>query len=485
MIRLILFLPVIFFSIVLSAQELTITHGKPLQEKLNYYDLSRTSYDTVSHTAYDATLLGDNLQIEIFKDYVTSTARIDDFSVRKFPGETTVLPRDFLNVGRKFYMTYLVRRGLEGTVYAKELNPDLSPAGQAKVLATFPVTKVNDLFGIYASKDAKQLLLVREGLGKILVKSFDESLVNVWSKEIEIQTTELVIEAVGLNGNGDLYLGGHYFKKGKQVDHFAIAYSMKTQQLQTTYFPMDEGLELFNFNMSALQNGEPLVACMYSKKRERGYRLYKIEEGTLKFNQFATRPLSDEFKSTIRLGYKDETLHVTDIATLKNGNVILLIEGNVYHQGEDFKSKYGNFKTHPTYYASPTNVICINPTGTPAWDKTVRKFQQQASVSYFLGHYFFHGNNKVYVVYNDVNENFNLNPFAPQKGWVLKEKNMYVAIAEIDEHGNAKKLNLVSKNPTEVSYFMVDKTMALQDYSYRFKLITARGTHYSILKVNP
>jgi hypothetical protein len=482
MIRLILFLPVIFFSVVLSAQELTITHGKPLQEKLDYYDLSHTSYDTVSHTAYEATLLGDNLQIEIFKDYVTSATRIDDFSVRKFPGETTVLPRDFLNVGRKFFMTYLVRRGSEGTVYAKELNPDLSPAGQAKILATFPVTKVNDLFRIYASKDAKQLLVVREGLGKILVKSFDESLVNVWSKEIEIQTIGLVIEAVGLNGNGDLYLGGHYDKKGKQVDHFAIVYSIKTQQLQTTCFPLDEGIELFNFNMRALENGEPLVACMYSKKRERGYRLYKIEEGTLQFGLFATRPLSDEFKSTISVGYKDETLHVTDIATLKNGNVILLIEGNVYHERAD----YGTYsKANPTYYASPTNVICINPTGTPAWDKTVRKFQQQASASYFLGHYFFHGNNKLYVVYNDVNENFNLNPFAPQKGWVLKEKNMYVAIAEIDERGNAKKLNLVSKNPKEVSYFMVDKTTALQAHSYRFKLITPKGTHYSILKVNP
>jgi hypothetical protein len=68
---------------------------------------------------------------------------------------------------------------------------------------------------------------------------------------------------------------------------------------------------------------------------------------------------------------------------------------------------------------------------------------------------------------------------------VLKEKNIYVAIAEIDERGNAKKLNLVSKNPKEVSYFMVDKTTALQDYSHRLKLITPKGTHYSILKVNP
>ncbi len=44
-----------------------------------------------------------------------------------------------------------------------------------------------------------------------------------------------------------------------------------------------------------------------------------------------------------------------------------------------------------------------------------------------------------------------------------KEKYMYVAISEIDEKGEAGKLNLVSKKPEEVSYFDVDRTEKISD----------------------
>jgi hypothetical protein len=129
-------------------------------------------------------------------------------------------------------------------------------------------------------------------------------------------------------------------------------------------------------------------------------------------------------------------------------------------------------------------VICISDSGNELWDKLVKKFQRQGTASHLIGHYFFQNNNKVYIVYNDVNENFNLNPLADQKAWMLKEKNMYVAIAEIDETGATRKLNLVTKTPNEVSYFVVDQTEKITDNLFRFKITSPRGIHYSLLEVN-
>ena len=67
---------------------------------------------------------------------------------------------------------------------------------------------------------------------------------------------------------------------------------------------------------------------------------------------------------------------------------------------------------------------------------------------------------------------------------MLKEENIYVAIAEIDEKGEARKLNLVTTKPNEVSYFVVDQTAKISDNLFRFKITTPKGTHYSLLEAN-
>ncbi len=486
MIRSILLIQFISLSAILSAQELTFTHGKPIDQKLNYYDkkygnqeFKMTYFDTVSRTAYHQTWEDENVNIEILKDYVNQSSIIKNFDIKIATGNPSALLHTFLNVGPEYYVIYSAINGNEVTASIQKINSDLIATGKAQPLATFPSSKDDDSFRVRLGKEGKQILFIRDYQDKIQVKSFSDSFAALWSKTFEVKTEDIVLSSIGVTEDGYLYIGGYYYKKREFVDPFVIVYSTKTQQHQVNYFPMEEGMELFNFNMSLLEDNEPVVACMYSKKRERGYRLYKINVATLQLENFATQAISEEFRKATNIGYKDENFTIPDIAKLQNGNFVFSIEGQVTHGANNT----GNISHSASYYTSPTNVITVNSSGTEEWDKLIRKFQQQGSASHLIGHYFFHSNNKVYLVYNDVNENFSLSPFVEQKAWVLKEKNMYVAIAEIDEKGNAKKLNLITKNPKEVSYFVVDDTRKITNNLFRFKITTPKGMHYSILEV--
>ncbi len=492
--RSVLLIKLILLSAILSAQELTFTHGIPIDYKLNHYDekygskdIKLTYIDTVSSTAYHISWKDEDMNIEILKDYVTLSSTIKKFDIKKVIGNPNASWKTFLNVGHKYYVVYSTSKDSEITASIQEINPDLTATGKPQSLATFQIAKEDDSYGVHLCKEGKQILFIRSYQGKIHVKSFSDSFAPLWSKTFEVKTEDMVLSSVGATEDGYLYMGGYYLKKRKHVDPFVIVYATKTQLHEINYFAAEEGVELFNFNMTALEDNEPLVACIYSKKRERGYRLYKINAATLRAEKFATQPISDEFKKATILGYRDETFYIMDIAKLQNGNIVFSIEGQVTHMGRS----YGNDgESSDAFYTSPTNVISLNSTGTEVWDKIVRKFQRQNHASHLIGHYFFHSNNKVYLVYNDINQNFSLSPFAEQNSWALTYRNMYVAIAEIDEEGNPRKLHLVTKNPKEVSYFVVDQTnysiaqtKKITDNLFRFMIKTAEGMHYSTLEV--
>jgi hypothetical protein len=204
-----------------------------------------------------------------------------------------------------------------------------------------------------------------------------------------------------------------------------------------------------------------------------------MNTATLKPELLATSPISEEFRKATILGYHDDNFEIAGIERLNNGTTVFSIEAQV---GKSPRAEGVSMEN--INYSSPANVISINDSGQEQWDKVVRKVQRQGAASHLIGHYFFQHNNKVYLVYNDVNENINLNPLAEQKEWLLKERNMYVAIAEIDEKGATRKLNLVTKSPKEPSYFVVDETQKISNNLFRFKIISAQGTHYSLLEIN-
>ena len=481
MIRFILFIHLILFATGLSAQTLKFVHGKASEKKLNRYDekygieklMTAAYFDTLSHTSYHEYWGDDKAGIELLKGYVNETTT-KNFEIKNASG--ALYSSQFANINNKFYALYTTGNKKESKAWVQEINADLVPQGQPQLLATFQVPSQ-----IFLPKASDKIVLIAYHVDKIQVSAFSNTLKPIWSKSFDLKTEDLALQSVGATRDGHFYIGGYFSRKGEDADHFVIVYSTKTQQHQVNYFPKEEGIEIFNFNMTLLEKNVPVIGCMYTKKREMGYRFYKINPATLKPEQFATEPMSDEFKKATVLGYKDNNFRIVGIEKMNNGNIVFSIEAQVVQH----PTKFGEpGRSSEIFYSSPTNVICINDSGKEQWDKLVRKFQRQGTASHLIGHYFFHHNNKVYIVYNDVNENFDLNPLAEQKAWMLKEKNMYVAIAEIDEKGEARKLNLISKKPEEVSYFVVDQTEKISDNLFRFKITTPKGTHYSLLEAN-
>jgi hypothetical protein len=480
MIRFILFIHFIFILVAtsLSAQTLKFVHGKPSERKLNHYDkkyglekLMSAHFDTLSHTSYH--LYWDKPGFELLEDYVNE-ATVKNFEFKNVSG--SLYSSQFANINNKFYALYTTGKEKENKTWVQEINADLVPQGEPQLLATFQAHS-----RIFLPKGSDQIILIAYHENKIQVSSFSNTFKPLWSKNFDLKTEDVVLQSVGATRDGYFYVGGNFSRKRGDADHFVIVYAIKSQQHQITYFPKEEGLDLFNFNMTLLERNEPVIGCMYTKKGEMGYRFYKINPATLKPEQFATEAISDEFKKATVLGYKDINFGIVGIEKMNNGNIVFSIEAQVVQD----PMKFGEpGRSGEIFYSSPTNVICINDSGMEQWDKLVRKFQRQGTASHLIGHYFFQHNNKVYVVYNDVNENFNLNPLAEQKAWMLKEKNVYVAIAEIDEKGEARKLNLVTTNPSEVSYFVVDQTEKISHNLFRFKITTPKGTHYSLLEAN-
>ena len=117
---------------------------------------------------------------------------------------------------------------------------------------------------------------------------------------------------------------------------FLIVYGTKTQQHQVNYFPKEEGIDLFNFNMTLLERNEPVIGCIYTKKKEMGYRVYKINLATLKPEQFATEPISEEFKKATAQGYKDINFGIVGIEKMDNGNIVFSIEAQVVQDPTKF-----------------------------------------------------------------------------------------------------------------------------------------------------
>ena len=481
MTRIILFIHLILVATSLSAQTLKFVHGKPSEKKLNRFDkkygieklMTAAYFDTLSHTSYHEYWGDDQTEIELLKGYVNETTT-KNFEPKNVSG--ALYSYQFANINNKFYALYTTGKKKESNVWVQEINADLVPQGEPHLLATLQVPS-----RIFLPKESDKIILIAYHEDKIQVSAFSNTFKPLWTKSFDLKTEDLVLQSVGATRDGYFYIGGHFARKGEDADHFVIVYSTKTQQHQVNYFPKEEGINLFNFNMTLLEKNEPVIGCIYTKKKEMGYRIYKINLTTLKPEQFATEPISEEFKKATAQGYKDINFGIVGIEKMDNGNIVFSIEAKVVQD----PTKFGEpGKSGEIFYSSPTNVICISDSGKEQWDKLVRKSQRQGTASHLIGHYFFQRNSKVYIVYNDVNENFNLNPLAEQKAWMLKEENIYVAIAEIDERGEARKLNLVTTKPNEVSYFVVDQTKKISDHLFRFKITTAKGTHYSLLEAN-
>jgi hypothetical protein len=76
---------------------------------------------------------------------------------------------------------------------------------------------------------------------------------------------------------------------------------------------------------------------------------------------------------------------------------------------------------------------------------------------------------KMYLVYNDNPDNFDLAPTDKLKENLLKKK-MYLCVVEIDENGKSRKIKPVSQDKKQVSYFRFENVQKIRDDLYHIQL---------------
>ena len=170
----------------------------------------------------------------------------------------------FANINNKFYALYITGKEKESNAWVQEINADLVPKGEPQLLATSQADSL-----IFLPKGSDQIISIAYHENKIQVSSFSNTFKPLWSKSFDLKTEDLVLQSVGAMRDGYFYVGGYFSRKREDADHFVIRTSIKKQQHQINYFPKEEGLELFNFNMTLLERNEAgsLDVCTLRRRR--------------------------------------------------------------------------------------------------------------------------------------------------------------------------------------------------------------------------
>jgi hypothetical protein len=225
------------------------------------------------------------------------------------------------------------------------------------------------------------------------------------------------------------------------------------------------------YQVRVTDDGTAFYAGLYNVGKETGYKLYKVNE-SLSLDLLISKPVNELYSDIVYKGaYTPDFFGIADILQLDNGNIIVDIEGGA-----------GSHMKHASsYYTSPVYLACVGSDKTEKWATIIQKYQAQPLSSDMIGHVALHKDNKVYIMYNDDLDNFNLLAVdKPREG--LIKKNMYVATVEVDENGKAKKLKLVTTDKNHISLFRPGEVRRIDSNLFHFLIKKDEKFYFATLE---
>jgi hypothetical protein len=466
---------------VVQAQDFKFTVGPRMDER------------PAGHRMFFNTALQKGYRVITYKDF--AIAPVDGYldlpgtaipvKSEVFGGTKNAALQGFHTINKKNYLIYSTldkeRKAL--TVYTQELSPEMVLLGSPIRMAEFSnintFTTLNyepdDIF-IVKSKSQQQIVLVKQVESHLQVKAFNPDKGELWSKVFELDPDfEVKLNAMEIAENGNVYVSGAYFKREKLKSPFLLAYSPTSKVHKLHTIQSDEKAHDMGYIVKLLGDDMPVVGGLYSNKlNDGGYRIYKVNPGSLALETFMSQPFSKAYKSVVyNTGVVPVGFSVCDMVQLTNGNIVLTIESGYTH----------SMKYVSSSYSSSTYVASIDKGGVEKWNTTIQKKQGQPMGGNLLGHLLFYRGNKVYLLYNDNLDNFDLAPTDKQKESLLKNKT-YVATAEIDETGKTRKLYLCSTNKKQVSSFSVNNVRPIENNLFHFLVEIEDSFQFATLRAN-
>jgi len=468
-----------------QAQDFKFTLGPALAEQP---DGSFAFFNTTTKKGYwtrQPGFSGSETAIVQIDDYIKKGPVFKSLKVATASKKQDVIPEGYYTSGGKNYLIYSLfdKDKNDQTVFSQEFN-GAAAVGAPVRMVTFKDSKARlmmdvgtgqmTMTNLYIAYASEYIFLVKEREGQLEVKVFTPGSGELETKMVAIdRSMGCSIGSVKASRNGTLFISGVYYKGERVLDPFLAIYSPVTKNYKMHVTKSGNKTEDIGYRLRIMPDGTALYAGIYSVAKETGYRIYKVND-SFGLDLLLSKPFDKLYSDIVYKGaYTPDFFGVSDIMQLDNGNIILDIEGGAAK----------SLKHASTFYSAPVYVVCIGADKTEKWVSTIQKYQAQPLHGDLVGHVTFHKNNKVYLVYNDNPDNFDLSPNDKPKEGLIK-KNMYVATVEIDENGKAQKLKLITTNKKQNSFFRPEEVRKIENGLFHFLIMKDDKFYFATLAAN-
>lgn len=399
-----------------------------------------------------------------------------------------------MSVGDKIYCILYKKEKKEYLVYKNELTKDLRASDKIEQIGTFKHTaaKINGwalAFGYIIltpssnnairynfSKDKSKVILYNYfDLDKqkyISISCFDNNFEKLWSKDINLKLHDRDIEVKNtvISDKGNVYI--NYEKTTKKgifggtldYENHILQISDNGEKLKNIDLDFDKNIHVTKLYIDNNEYTHTLNAMgFYSNNKSRatlnGIVNVVIDENTLDLETKNVTKFTEQEYSYF-YGKKRAAARSEKDAGLGNSLTLIgqyaMSDGGTIYLSEDFQIvEYNDGKrTTYRYYYGNILIIKTNPDGEIEWTKSINRSQGPFNVNMlqYLGSYSFVLDDKIYLMYNDDENNIESQE---NSGNTKRTKNIKKAMAVlkiIDTDGNIKSDKILDGKEEDVIF---------------------------------
>lgn len=399
----------------------------------------------------------------------------------------------WLAVDNKNYLVYSIsdKKKDELVVYLQELSGEMTLLGSPVKLATFTGMKDDankvpaylqryhvrtNFIHVYSSENGKELVMVKQRKTKVELKAFSLDKGPLWSKTFDLTDKNYEITNCVVTDNRNTYLLG----AGSESEPFLIAYNPSDKTEKMMNIKTGEKIYDFGYKMKLIDGTLYLAGLSDIPKSEGtakqvGYQILSVNTSQFALEKIANGVVNETYEKYMRkLGSQPQLFSVSNIIRRSDGGITFSIEGGMTMVNKQYGWK--------TWIYSALGLISLGKDGSEQWNTAIEKEQVQGDTDTYVGHNLFSRGSKVYVLYNDNPDNFDLPPTVKPKDRNLHKK-IYVCLAEIDETGKAKKLKPLTKDRKQFSALEIDGTRKIKENLYQVLLKVDDKYHFATLNL--
>lgn len=333
---------------------------------------------------------------------------------------------------------------------------------------------------------------------QIHMVSIDKDLNTMWDKTFQFRKTEAQTTLLSkeLNKQGEAYLLYKVYedkkkeKKGGKPAYDIELFHIKNDTAEVKKYNLDiKGSFIKSANLKLRDNGELYCIGLYSNTVDgptHGVFFMKVENGEVSvatkrsFSTEELEKLGDRNTDSDKSGEDglNDDFRFRSIEILSDGSSFITVEPNFV---KIYRSSRGNgmgMTESRVYHSEDIIIINILPNGEVSRLNIIPKLQKNSESDIFLSHKSFMYNDKIYVFYNEDEDNYK-NPIGSKPKSTSKFSDFVATMTTLDKEGNFERNGLFNHKDTG-SILIPDDIKKVSETKYFFitvqrKLFSSRS----------